>query len=164
MEFVMKAGGIPAGNYRARFVGAEAYNENVEKYGQGVLLKWQVLDGEQAGNDASRICSAKLTPKTALGKFAVALKGGAIETGERFSFAAYVGATGSLLVEATENGGSRVSAFFRDAQPQQQPPQVVGQTAPAALSSQPVAPQPAAAYSQPMQPPAAGTQQPPEVF
>lgn len=120
MEFKMGSGGIPVGSYRARFLGADSYDENVEKYGQGVLLKWQVVDGEQAGNETSRICSAKMTPRTALGKFAVALKGGAIAPGESFTFADYVGVTGNVLVEATENGGSRVGVFLRDAMPSAQ--------------------------------------------
>jgi len=117
MEFKMGSGGIPAGSYRARFLGAEAYVENIEKYGQGCLLRWQVTDGEQAGNETSRICSAKMTPRTALGKFAVALRGGPIAQGESFSFGDYAGVTGTVLVEATENGGSRVGVFLRDAMP-----------------------------------------------
>ena len=84
-------------------------------------MKWRVLEGEHANSEVTRICSMKLTPKTALGKFAVAIKGGAIDTGERFSFASYIGVRGSLLVEATDNGGSRVSVFLRDATPQPQP-------------------------------------------
>jgi hypothetical protein len=117
MEFTMQSGGLPVGSYRAEFIGAEPYSENAERFGQGVMLKWRVLEGDHAGSEATRICSAKLTPKTALGKFAVAIKGGAIETGERFSFAGYAGVRGSLLVESTDSGGSRVSVFLRDAQP-----------------------------------------------
>jgi hypothetical protein len=132
MEFTMQSGGLPAGSYRAEFVGAEPYNDNADKYGQGVSLKWRVLEGQHAGNEVTRICSMKLTPKTALGKFAVAMKGGAIQTGERFSFASYIGVRGSLLVEATDNNGSRVAVFMRDAQPAAQPitqPQPMAQPA-----------------------------------
>jgi len=139
MEFTMQCGGLPVGSYRAEFIGAEPYRENVDKYGEAVSLKWRVLDGEHAGSETTRICSMKLTPKTALGKFAVAIKGGAIETGERFSFTSYVGVRGSLLVEATDNGGSRVSVFMRDAQPAQAMPQAqppVAQPQPAAQPQQ----------------------------
>ena len=136
LEFTMQSGGLPVGSYRAEFIGAEDYLENVGKFGEAVLLKWRVLEGEHAGSDVTRICSKKLTPKTALGKFAVAIKGGAIQTGERFSFASYIGVCGSLLVEATDNGGSRVSVFMRDAQPAQATPQAgVAQPQPVAQTS-----------------------------
>ena len=131
MQFTMSSGGIPVGSYRAQFLGAEAYNENVEKFGEGVLLKWQVTDGEQIGNETTRICSAKMTARTALGKFAVALKGGPIAPGESFAFDNYAGVTGNVLVEATDNGGTRVGAFLRDAMPSAPatPPNGQGQVA-----------------------------------
>jgi len=132
MQFTMSSGGIPAGSYRARFVEAAPHDDNAEKYGPGVLLKWQVLDGEQGGNETSRICSAKMTPKTALGRFAVAFRGGAIAPGESFSFADYAGVSGIVIVEATENGGTRVGTFLPDAQPSGQatPPNTQGQVTP----------------------------------
>jgi hypothetical protein len=138
MEFTMQSGGLPVGSYRAEFIGVEPYRENIEKYGEGASLKWRVLEGQHAGSEVTRICSMKLTPKTALGKFAVAIKGGAIQTGERFTFTSYIGVQGSLLVEATDNGGSRVSVFLRDAQaqsvatpqPQAQPTQPAAQAQP----------------------------------
>ena len=48
MEFVCGSGGLPPGAYSAQFVGAEAYTENIEKYGPGVSLKFRVTAGEQA--------------------------------------------------------------------------------------------------------------------
>lgn len=113
MEFTVGSGGLPAGAYSAQFVGAEPYTENVEKYGPGVSLKFRVSAGEHANEEASRICSAKLTPKSSLGKFAVALKGSAIAAGERFNFDSYVGTLGTILVEQTDNGGSRISTFLK---------------------------------------------------
>lgn len=113
MEFVVGSGGLPAGAYNAQFVGAEPYQENVEKFGPGVSLKFRVTAGEHANEEASRICSAKLTPKSSLGKFAVALKGSAIAAGERFNFASYVGVQGTILVEATDNGGSKITTFLK---------------------------------------------------
>jgi hypothetical protein len=62
-----------------------------------------------------------MTSGSALGKFATALKGGPVSIGERFSFANYVGVRGSLIVEPTTSGGSRVAIFIREqasAQPQ----------------------------------------------
>jgi hypothetical protein len=113
MEFTVGSGGLPPGAYNAQFIGAEPYEENTAQYGPGVSLKWRVVGGEHANVEASRICAAKLTPKSTLGKFAVALKGSAIAAGERFNFANYVGTQGTILVEQTDNGGSRISTFLR---------------------------------------------------
>ncbi len=113
MEFTVGSGGLPAGAYNAQFVGAEPYTENVEKFGPGVSLKFRVSSGEHLGQEASRICSAKMTPKSSLGKFAVSLKGSAIAAGERFNFDNYIGAHGTILIEATDNGGSKISTFLK---------------------------------------------------
>ena len=122
MEFTMGAGGVPAGNYYAEFVGVAPFTENAERFGEGVLLKWRVIGGEQNGQEASRICSKKVSPKSNLAKFAVALKGAPILTGERFSLDAFVGVRGQIIVEPTESGGSRVNVFLRE-QPSVQPVQ-----------------------------------------
>ena len=133
MQFTMGSGGIPAGTYpNSEFLGAESYRENLERYGEGVILRFRVLDGEHAGEETSRICSAKMSPKSALGKFAVALAGRAIAPGDSFDFARYIGTRGSLMVEATESGGTRVSLFLR----QQQSPVAT----PMPQDSQPAAP------------------------
>lgn len=118
MEFIVSSGGLPPGAYSAQFVGAEPYTENQEKYGPGVSLKFKVISGDHAGEEASRICAAKLTPKSSLGKFAVALKGSAIAVNESFNFSSYAGTNGTILVEQTENGGSRISTFLRNPPPQ----------------------------------------------
>lgn len=115
MEFVCGSGGLAPGAYGAQFVGAEPWEENAEKYGPGVNLKFKVTSGPEAGSESGRICSAKLTPKSVLGKFAVALKGSAIASGERFNFDSYVGVTGTILVEANDSGGSKISTFIKQA-------------------------------------------------
>ena len=116
MKFTFSAnGGPPPGNYRAEFTGAEPFEGNTE-FGPAVRLGWRILDGDYAEEEASRICSAKLSGKSNLSKFAVALKGGSLEAGEEFDFDAYVGSSGSIVCEPTESGGSRVSMFLRDAE------------------------------------------------
>ena len=55
MKFEMKSSGVPVGSYKASFVGAEEFNENVEKFGAGVLLKWKVIGGQHDGAEATRI-------------------------------------------------------------------------------------------------------------
>ncbi len=143
MTFEMGSRGIPVGSYRAEFIGAEPYLENVEKYGEGVLLKWRVTDGQHASEETSRICSRKMSPKSALGKLAVALRGASIAAGESFSFASYYGTRGSVLVEQTESGGTRVSTFIRDAPPPVATPVAPPATQPTADSGQQVSQQPA---------------------
>ena len=114
MEFTMQETGVPVGSYRARFIVAGPYTENADKFGHGVSLKWQIVGGEHDRCEASRICSAKLTKKTVLGKLATAIKGSEITAGERFSFDDYVGVTGSIVVEETDSGSTRVAMFIRD--------------------------------------------------
>ena len=114
MEFVVTSSGVPAGSYRGEFLGAEPYQKNMEKYGEGVLLRWRVIDGPHTGSEATCICSDKLRPKSKLGQFAIAIRGSDITQGERYSFATYVGVRGSLLVETLDSGGTKVSAFYRD--------------------------------------------------
>ena len=76
MKFQVSPGGsaVPPGTYNAKFAGTEPMddpeNENVQKYGVGVSLKWEIIDGEQAGETAGRICSQKFSPKSNLFKFA----------------------------------------------------------------------------------------------
>ena len=116
----MGSGGVPVGSYRAAFIGTEKFDQNVEKYGEGIALKWKVIGGEQDGAEASRICSPRLTPKSTFTKFATSLKGSKLEAGERFSFEKYIGLQGMLLVEETDSGSTRVAAFIRDTAPPQQ--------------------------------------------
>jgi hypothetical protein len=116
MEFECKSGGLPAGAYSAEFLGCSKFEGNEDKgYGPAVKLAFKVLSGPEAGNEGGRICAANLTPKSALGKLAVALKGSPVATGERFSFDAYVGVKGTILVEATDNGGSKITTFLKQA-------------------------------------------------
>lgn len=113
LSFTMGSGGVPAGTYPARFAGIEPYTENAEKFGPGVSIRFVITEGESKGMEATRIVSQKLSPKSALAKFATAIKGSPIATGESFSFDPYVGAIGMIVVEPTESGSTRVAAFFR---------------------------------------------------
>jgi hypothetical protein len=117
MEFQVQGGGLPPGQYRAVFTGVAPFTKNVEQYGEGVELSWRVSGGTADGAIATRICGAKLTPKSSLMKFAQAFAGGPLLAGSTFSFAAHVNRGGTLLVEQTDGGGSRVSAFLPDPVP-----------------------------------------------
>lgn len=115
MKFKMSAGGPPPGTYAARFVRIESYEENVEKYGAGVRLVWVILNGDHANEEATAICSAKLSAKSKLGKFATALNGGPIAAGTEVDFDAFVGVTGMIVVEETDGGGTKVATFVKTA-------------------------------------------------
>ena len=62
--------GVPSGSYNATFEGLEAYTENLDKYGEAVVLKFRITSGEHKGEEASRICSRKFSAKTNLYRFA----------------------------------------------------------------------------------------------
>lgn len=114
MKFTMsRGGGSPPGTYRARFDRIEEFDENVEKFGPGVKLVFSVLEGDQKDVENSAVCSAKLSPKSNLGGFALAMKGGPIEMDEEFDFANKIGTVGTIVVEDAPSGnGTKVSTFF----------------------------------------------------
>ncbi len=136
-EFIMGSGGVPVGSYRATFVGTEPFTENEDKYGPALAVKFRVNGGEFDGQEASRICGKKMSPRSALTKMATALKGSQIAPGERFSFEPLVGVTGMVLVEGTDSGSTRVATFIRDQQP---PPSQPQQAPPPQPQAQPQAP------------------------
>ncbi len=113
---VSSASGVPAGSYNASFAGLDQYQENIEKYGEGVLLRFKILTGEHKGEEASRICSKKFSAKSNLYKFAKALRGSDLESGETFDFAEYVGTKGMVIIEATDSGSTRVATFLKSAE------------------------------------------------
>jgi hypothetical protein len=137
-SYTMQPGGVPAGTYpEAVFLGTEGVNN---QYGEATKLRFRIVGGQYDGQEATRICSPRLTPGGALGKLAVQLKGGPIAIGEAFSFASYIGTRGSVVVEATQGGGGRVSVFLRQAAPQASPPATPPQApSPPAMSEEELA-------------------------
>jgi hypothetical protein len=113
---VSSASGVPTGSYNATFAGLEKFEENSDKYGEGVLLKFKIVTGEHKGEEASRICSKKFSAKSNLYKFAKALVGRDLISGEAFDFADHIGAKGMIIVEETESGSTRVATFLKSAE------------------------------------------------
>lgn len=113
---VSSASKVPAGSYNASFAGLQKFEENIEKFGEGVLLRFKILTGEHKGEEASRICSKKFSAKSNLYKFAKALRGSDLEPGESFDFAEYFGTKGIIIIEATDSGSTRVATFLRSAE------------------------------------------------
>ena len=107
--------GVPSGSYNAIFEGVEAYTENLDKYGEAVVLKFRISSGDHKGEEASRICSKKFTLKSNLYRFAKALLGRELSKGEAFDFANHINAKGMIVVEETEGGSTRVATFLRSA-------------------------------------------------
>ena len=112
-SFVVSSGGVAPGAYGVEFIGISNFEEHLEQYGPAVMLRWRVLSGESAGAEPTRICSRKMSPKSTLFKFAVALRGAPLKAGERFAFDEVIGVRGTLIVEPTDSGGGRVSAFIK---------------------------------------------------
>jgi hypothetical protein len=112
-QFTMGTGGLPAGSYPVRFVRCEEYNEHKDLYGPAVRLVFAVQGGDHDGEEGFAVCSAKLTPKSKLSKFATGLKGAPIATGETFDFDDHSGTEGLIVVEPTDSGGGKVVSFIR---------------------------------------------------
>ncbi len=110
MKFTMQHGGVHVGNYSVVFVGAEEF-EN--EYGPGVQLKWQVTTGEHEGAILTRIVSAKLSPKSNLFKFVLALNGSKPEVGVEIDLESFVGTTGMAIIAEMESGSTRVESFLK---------------------------------------------------
>ena len=113
MKMTMGTGGLPVGSYSARFKKCEEYKENLDKYGPAVRLVFTVQGGEHDGEEGFAVCSAKLTPRSKLTKFATAIKGGPIAAGDEIDFDDLVGVEGLIVVEETESGGSKVASFIK---------------------------------------------------
>lgn len=112
MKFEMKsAGSVPAGNYTAKFVGIDPYDEHSE-YGEGVILRFEIVGGDHDGEVATRICSKKMSSKSNLYQFAKSLAGREIEAGETIDFGDFVGQKGMLIVADRDNG-TRVENFLK---------------------------------------------------
>lgn len=112
---VSSASGVPTGSYNASFAGIEPFTENLEKFGEGILMKFKIGSGEHKGEEASRIVSKKFSAKSNLYKFAKALVGRDLINGETFDFADHIGAKGMIIVEETDSGSTRVATFLKSA-------------------------------------------------
>jgi len=118
MAFVINvsAGGLPVGAYPARFMRAEHYtSEERTDLPPGFKLVWQVLSGDFEGQEASRIVSQKTGPKANLPKFLKSFLGRPPERGEDIDLESFYGQTGTIVVEETESGATRVASFLRSA-------------------------------------------------
>jgi hypothetical protein len=111
--FTIGGDSVAPGAYPGVFVRVAPFDENPD-YGEAIKLVWKITDGKCAGQEIPRVVSKKTGPKANLPKFAQMLKGEALANGERFDFSDYYRVRGTVVVEATESGGSRVASFIRE--------------------------------------------------
>jgi hypothetical protein len=113
-----KSEGLPVGTYAAEFVRGESYtNEERSDLPPAVKLVWRVLAGKYEGSEGTRICSLKYGSKAALPKFLRSVMGRDPEPGEAIDLTQFAGVNGTIVVEETDSGGTRVSAFLRTETP-----------------------------------------------
>ncbi len=129
MAFLIEVGqgGAPVGVHAAQFVRAEHYeSEDRPDLPPAIKLSWKILAGAHDGAEASRIVSTKTGPKANLPKFLKAFAGRDVQAGEQIDLESFYGLRGSVVVEETDSGGTRVATFLREA------------PAPAAAAAEPV--------------------------
>lgn len=101
---------IPVGVYGAKFVAVSTVQNDI---GKALLLKFQIAAGTLRGRVATRICSATLSPKSNLLRFAASLNGGRLAPGVTLDLLSLIGVRGLISVELTSRGATRVAAFVR---------------------------------------------------
>lgn len=114
MKLTMGAGSLPAGVYSATFVGVEKYEDNADKYGEGLKWTFRVTKGDHEGGETSRITSKSISKKSAAGKLLSQLAGRQIEAGEEITTDQYVGQAYVITVEETDSGSTRVASVLHN--------------------------------------------------
>jgi hypothetical protein len=109
LQFEVKAGaGVPAGFYRARFLGVDPTEH--EEYGAGLKFVFEVVEGPHKGESATRITSTQPTPKNACGRMLAGITGEPLAPGAKIDLGPFVGKEYLLQVEGVANGnGTRVA-------------------------------------------------------
>ncbi|MBX3437234.1 MAG: hypothetical protein KF861_07080 [Planctomycetaceae bacterium] len=109
------SGGVPVGVYRARFVRVEHYqNDDRPDLPPGYKWIWIIVGGPHDGAEAVRITSTKFGPKAALPKLLKMLYWRDLKPGEQIDPESLYGVEGTIVIEETEGGGTRVGSFMRD--------------------------------------------------
>lgn len=114
--FTMSSSGPPAGHHPVEFVGIspfESDNEKTSGYGPAVSLLFRVTEGSHADEEIFVVCSKKLTSRSKLATYAVALNGGAIAMGQTVDFDSFIGTKGILVVDQDAEGATKPSSFLK---------------------------------------------------
>jgi hypothetical protein len=81
MKLKVSPGGVPPGNYAAKFAGVESVTN--DKYGDGLRWKFAISQGPQSGQVASRVTGLTPSPKNGCGKMLSGLVGRALSSMRR---------------------------------------------------------------------------------
>ena len=111
--FTMKSSGPPAGHHPSEFVGIKPFEGGEVSYGPAVSLAFRVTEGDYAQQEIFVVCSAKLTSRSKLGAYAVALNGGSIPLGQEVDFGKFIGVKGILVVDQDAEGTTKPSSFLK---------------------------------------------------
>jgi len=134
MLFTATSAGFPLspGAYSAKFTRVVPHEDDgSSSYGPAVMVNFQVLQGNFAGQEVGAICSTKFSEISNLGKFAAAISGQPIQVGQQFDFTAFAGTQGQIIVGPNSKGTVTITSFARDT------PQQGGTLPPAAQPSAP---------------------------
>lgn len=112
MQFeVAQGGGPPVGVYKAKFVGVEETTH--DEYGAGLKFVFDIIAGDHAGEQATRITQPKPTPKNACGRMLAGISGETLKPGVTIDLAPHVGETFMIQVEETKNDSTRIGTIIK---------------------------------------------------
>lgn len=112
LQFQIESGGstVPTGAFRVKFIGVEDFNH--DEFGDGLRFQFEVIGGDHAGEETSRVTGIRPTPKNALGKMLAGLTGGGLEVGQDVDLEACVGKEFLANVAETKSGSTRVESVI----------------------------------------------------
>lgn len=108
--FTIKSSDVPAGVYKARFVGVERTTH--AEYGGGLRFEWQIVDGKYTGTSTYRTTGDKPTPRNSAGKVLAALVGAKAADGLTIDPDSCIGRHYTVVVGETESGFTRVNEIL----------------------------------------------------
>jgi hypothetical protein len=110
MELTISKAAVPAGNYRAKYLGGE---ELTTQYGEAYRLNFAVVGGDFDAKDVSRLVNlGSSSPKSNIVKFFAALAGVELKDGVHIDDEVYVGCEYELIVEDQgDDGYTRVGSI-----------------------------------------------------
>lgn len=110
MKLKVSRSDVPKGNYIAKFVGVEPFQAKDQQYGPGLKWKWQIDQGQHAGQVASRVTGDSPSPKNSCGAILSGLVGKALQADEEIEPDQCVGRSYLIIVAESKNGGTRVES------------------------------------------------------
>jgi len=90
---------VPEGEYAARFIAFEDFDNNGNGYGPAFKLRWLITEeGQYLNREVSAICSARMTPRSKLAMFAEGFLGEPPSTDDEIYFEDFVDTEGIVTV------------------------------------------------------------------